>query len=167
MKIYGKISHLDEFSKWEKLIWEFIMGNCTILVIELFHLKMGKISQKNIFLTFPVFLCRKMGKIFVPKSGKIFGTKLENIRAVLETFEELNIDYHAPSSLCNLYSWFVITAWGLLPKTMELQFVRQVNLWTNPRHSILSFLRPVNLSLESGFSNELLLSIFSCFTSSS
>ena len=44
MKIYGKISHLDGFSKWEKSIWDFFMGNCTILVIELFHLKMGKIS---------------------------------------------------------------------------------------------------------------------------
>jgi hypothetical protein len=44
MKTYGKISHLDGFRKWEKIIWEFFMGNCTILVIELFHLKMGKIS---------------------------------------------------------------------------------------------------------------------------
>ena len=44
MKIYGKISHLYLFSKWEKLIWDFFMGNCNILVIELFHLEMGKIS---------------------------------------------------------------------------------------------------------------------------
>ena len=44
MKIYGKISHLHGFTKWEKLIWDFFMGNCTILVIEHFHLKMGKIS---------------------------------------------------------------------------------------------------------------------------
>ena len=44
MKINGKISSLDGFIKWEKLIWEFYRGNCTILVIELFHLKMGKIS---------------------------------------------------------------------------------------------------------------------------
>jgi hypothetical protein len=44
MKIYGKISHLDLFSKWEKLIWDFFMVNCAILIIELFHLEMGKIS---------------------------------------------------------------------------------------------------------------------------
>ena len=44
MKIYGNIFHLDGFSKWEKSIWDFFMGNCSILVIELFHLKMGKIS---------------------------------------------------------------------------------------------------------------------------
>ena len=44
MKFYGKISHLDGFSKWGKPIWDFFMGNCAILVIELFHLKMGKIS---------------------------------------------------------------------------------------------------------------------------
>ena len=24
--IYGKISHLDLFSKWEKLIWDFFYG---------------------------------------------------------------------------------------------------------------------------------------------
>ena len=44
MKTYGKISHLDEFRKWEKIIWDFFMGNCTILVIELFQLEMGKSS---------------------------------------------------------------------------------------------------------------------------
>ena len=44
MKIYGKISDLDGFSNGGKPIWDFFMGNCTILVIELFHLKMGKIS---------------------------------------------------------------------------------------------------------------------------
>ena len=44
IKIYGKIPHLDGFSKWKKLIGDFFMGNCTILVIELFHLKVGKIS---------------------------------------------------------------------------------------------------------------------------
>ena len=43
-KIYGKICQLDGFSIWEKLIWVFFMGKSTILVIELFHLKMGKIS---------------------------------------------------------------------------------------------------------------------------
>jgi hypothetical protein len=32
MIIYGKISHSDGFSKWGKLIWEFFMGNCTILI---------------------------------------------------------------------------------------------------------------------------------------
>ena len=26
MKIYGKISHLYLFSKWEKLIWDFFYG---------------------------------------------------------------------------------------------------------------------------------------------
>jgi hypothetical protein len=44
MKIYGEISHLDGFSKWEKSIWDFFMGNCTILVLELFHFEMGKFS---------------------------------------------------------------------------------------------------------------------------
>ena len=44
MKTYGKIPHLDGFRKWEKTICVFFMGNCTILVIELFHLEMGKSS---------------------------------------------------------------------------------------------------------------------------
>jgi hypothetical protein len=44
MKIYGKSSHLYLFSKWKILIRDFLMGNCTILEIELFHLEMGKIS---------------------------------------------------------------------------------------------------------------------------
>ena len=35
MKIYGKIPHLDGFSKWEKIIWDFFMGKSTILVMEL------------------------------------------------------------------------------------------------------------------------------------
>ena len=43
-KIYGKICQLDGFSIWGKLIWVFFMGKSAILVIELFYLKMGKIS---------------------------------------------------------------------------------------------------------------------------
>ena len=58
MKIYGKISHFDGFRKWEKSIWDFFMGNCSILVIELFHLKMGKISK-----------VRKAATFDPPKSG--------------------------------------------------------------------------------------------------
>lgn len=44
MKTYGKISHLDRFRKWEKIVWEFFMGNFTILVIDLFQSEMEKSS---------------------------------------------------------------------------------------------------------------------------
>ena len=44
MKIYGKISYLNEFSKWGKLKWDFFMGKSTVLAIELFYAKLGKFS---------------------------------------------------------------------------------------------------------------------------
>ena len=47
MKIYGKISHLNEFSKRGKLKWDFFMGKSTVLPIELFYAKLGKISLKE------------------------------------------------------------------------------------------------------------------------
>ena len=58
MKIYGKISHLDGFSNWD-----FFMGNCTILVIELFHLKMGKWA--TLVLVFSFLKLLKLFEYFV------------------------------------------------------------------------------------------------------